>query len=254
VFLFCSDLRYSNKETMQDAGFVRQAFAGIASRYVLANHVLSFGIDVLWRKSTAGQIAKYHPRDLLDLATGSGDLMETIISYCPDTAVIGADFSVPMMREAQNRKLLPLVAADGMKLPFHDATFDAVTVAFGLRNMASWPVALHEMARVLRPGGRLFVLDFSIPSFPGVRQLYLFYLKRIMPRIAGWITGQREAYEYLCGSIERFPSGTAMEKLITENGFATCRTRPLTFGIAALYVAEKATPAPSTVSGGRGEN
>jgi demethylmenaquinone methyltransferase/2-methoxy-6-polyprenyl-1,4-benzoquinol methylase len=224
---------------MQDAGFVRQAFAGIARRYVLANHVLSFGIDVLWRRDTARLIANHHPKDLLDLATGSGDLMQTIQSHCPETAIIGADFSVPMMREAQRRDLLPLIAADGMNLPFNDASFDALTVAFGLRNMASWPVALHEMARVLRPGGRLFILDFSIPSFPGIRQLYLFYLKRIMPRIAGWITGQREAYEYLCGSIERFPSGQAMEKLVTDHGFTTCQTRPLTFGIAALYIAEK---------------
>ena len=228
---------------MQDAGYVRQAFAGIARRYVLANHVLSLGIDVLWRKKTAQLVAAVHPEDLLDLATGSGDLMQTLTSACPNTAIIGADFSVPMMREAQHRKLLPLVAADGMNLPFADASFDAVTVAFGLRNMASWPQALQEMARVLRPGGRLFILDFSIPSIPGIRPLYLFYLKRVMPRIAGWITGQREAYEYLCGSIERFPSGTAMESLVTQNGFSGCQTRPLTLGIAALYIAEKsATP------------
>jgi demethylmenaquinone methyltransferase/2-methoxy-6-polyprenyl-1,4-benzoquinol methylase len=223
---------------MQDAGFVRQAFAGIARRYVLANHVLSLGIDVLWRRKTAHLIASLHPRDLLDLATGSGDLMHSIQKQCPDTAIIGADFSVPMMREAQRRDLLPLIAADGMNLPFTDATFDALTVAFGLRNMASWPVALQEMSRVLRPGGHLFILDFSIPAFPGIRQLYLFYLKRIMPRIAGWLTGQREAYEYLCGSIERFPSGSAMEQLVTDNGFESCQTHPLTFGIASLYIAQ----------------
>jgi demethylmenaquinone methyltransferase/2-methoxy-6-polyprenyl-1,4-benzoquinol methylase len=224
---------------MQDAGFVRQAFAGIARRYVLANHVLSLGIDVLWRRKTAQIIASFKPQDVLDLATGSGDLMQTVQATCPDAAIIGADFSVPMMREAQRRELLPLVAADGMNLPFADNSFDALTVAFGLRNMASWPVALQEMARVLRPGGRLFILDFSIPASPWIRPFYLFYLKRIMPRIAGWITGQREAYEYLCGSIERFPSGAAMENLVTQNDFATCQTRPLSFGIAALYIAEK---------------
>ncbi len=224
---------------MQDAGYVRQAFAGIARRYVLANHMLSLGIDVLWRRKTARVIASFRPGEVLDLATGSGDLMQTVLAACPEASVLGADFSVPMMREAQHRDLIPLVAADGTNLPFADASFDALTVAFGLRNMASWPLALQEMSRVLRPGGRLLILDFSIPSFPGIRQAYLFYLKRVMPRIAGWITGRREAYEYLCGSIERFPSGPEMEKLVTGNGFITCKTHPLTFGIAALYVAEK---------------
>jgi demethylmenaquinone methyltransferase/2-methoxy-6-polyprenyl-1,4-benzoquinol methylase len=105
--------------------------------------------------------------------------------------------------------------------------------------MASWPRALQEMSRVLRPGGTLFVLDFSIPRIPGIRQLYLFYLKNIMPRIAGWITCQRDAYEYLCGSIERFPSGGEMESLIRANGFQTARATALTFGIASLYEAQK---------------
>jgi demethylmenaquinone methyltransferase/2-methoxy-6-polyprenyl-1,4-benzoquinol methylase len=238
---------------MQDAGFVRQAFAGIARRYVIANHVLSLGVDVWWRKRTARWIAQNPPASLLDLATGSGDLIQSIQTACPNSLILGADFSVPMMREAQRRLVPCLVAADGMALPFQSAAFDAVTVAFGLRNMASWPRALDEMNRVLRPGGRLYILDFSIPAFPGVRQAYLFYLKQIMPRIAGWITGQREAYEYLCGSIERFPSGRAMEKLVTDNGFATCETKHLTLGIASLYIAQKPDNETSR-GGGRGEN
>jgi len=225
---------------MQDAGFVRKAFAGIASRYVLANHVLSLGIDCLWRRTTAKRIAQLQPRRVLDLATGSGDLARAVQQACPEARVLGADFSVPMMREAQVRGFHPLVAADGTNLPFQDGVFDVLTVAFGLRNMASWSAALQQMSRVLRPGGTLFVLDFSIPRIPGVRQLYLFYLKHVMPRIAGWITGQREAYVYLCGSIERFPSGRDMEVLICANGFQTARTTRLTFGIASLYEARKA--------------
>ena len=225
---------------MQDAGFVRKAFAGIASRYVLANHVLSLGIDCLWRRITAKRIARLQPKRVLDLATGSGDLAQAIQRACPDAKVLGADFSVPMMREAQVRGFHSLVAADGTNLPFQDGVFDVLTVAFGLRNMASWPAALQEMSRVLRPGGTLFVLDFSIPNIPGIRQLYLLYLKHVMPAIAGWITGQREAYVYLCGSIERFPSGKDMEALICANGFQSAAAIRLTFGIASLYEVKKA--------------
>lgn len=224
---------------MQDAGFVRQAFASIARRYVVANHVLSLGIDCLWRRTTSKRIAKLAPKRVLDLATGSGDLAQAVQAACPDAKVLGADFSVPMMREAQIRHFHRLVAADGLALPFQDGAFDVLTVGFGLRNMASWPKALQEMSRVLRPGGRLFVLDFSIPRLPGIRQLYLFYLKHIMPRIAGWITCQRGAYEYLCGSIERFPSGKEMEALICANGFQSAHGTALTFGIASLYEAQK---------------
>lgn len=224
---------------MQDAGFVKQAFAGIARRYVLANHVLSFGIDVLWRKFTAKLVAERSPARILDLATGSGDLAAAIQLACPEAIMIGADFSVPMMREAQRRKIDALIAADGMNLPFRDGSFDALTVAFGLRNMASWPGALQEMQRVLSKDGVLFVLDFSLPSLPLVRPAYLFYLKQVMPRIAGWITGQRQAYEYLCSSIERFPSGQQMEELMRSCGFQKVTTHRLTFGIASLYQAVK---------------
>lgn len=223
---------------MQDPGFVRKAFAGIAGRYVLANHVLSLGIDILWRRMTAARVACSKPRRVLDLATGSGDLAVEIQRRCPDAFVLGADFSQPMMREAQARNFHQLVTADGTKLPFATASFDAVTVAFGLRNMASWPGALAEMRRVIKPGGRLFVLDFSLPRLPGVRQGYLFYLRHVMPRIAGWITGRRAAYEYLCGSVEKFPSGREMEALILSCGFSEARTTLLSLGIAALYECE----------------
>ncbi len=220
---------------MQDAGFVKQAFANIARRYVLANHVLSLGIDVLWRRKTSRLLAARNPGFILDLATGSGDLAGTVQKACPHAKLLGADFSVPMMREAQRRSIHPLVAADGMNLPFQDASFEALTVAFGLRNMASWPVALKEMNRVLTPGGVLYVLDFSLPTLPLIRTTYLVYLKHIMPRVAGWITGQREAYVYLCGSIERFPSGIAMESLMLSCGFTSVKTHRLTLGIASLY-------------------
>lgn len=222
---------------MQDARYVRQAFAGIARRYVLTNHVLSMGTDVLWRIKTARLVASFAPSRVLDLATGSGDLALAIQRACPQAQVLGADFSVPMMREAQRQKFEKLIAADALALPIADDAFDVVTVAFGLRNMASWPAALREMHRVLRPGGHLVVLDFSLPQTPLFRAPYLFYLKRVMPRIAGLLTGKRDAYEYLCGSIERFPSGKQMEALLSECGFTNPVSCPLSFGIATLYSA-----------------
>lgn len=225
---------------MQDAGFVRKAFAGIARRYVLANHVLSLGIDVLWRRKTARLAAGLAPQRILDLATGSGDLAQALQQACPGAQILGADFSVPMMREAQARRFHTLVAADGLALPFQDAVFDLLTVAFGLRNMASWPGALREMRRVLQAGGHLFVLDFSLPTWPLVRPAYLWYLKRVMPRVAGWLTGERAAYEYLCSSVERFPSGRDMEALIASCGFEIVRTHRLSLGIASLYIARAA--------------
>lgn len=226
---------------MQDTGYVKRAFAGIAKRYMLANHVLSLGIDVLWRIKTGRLVATAQPQMILDLATGSGDLARELQKRCPAAKVLGGDFSIPMMRESQAHGFHRLVAADGMNLPFQNGSFDALTVAFGLRNMASWPGALAEMGRILKGGGRLYVLDFSLPTLPLIRPLYLFYLKNIMPRIAGWITGERAAYQYLCSSVERFPSGRAMEQLILEAGFDTVESHRLSLGIASLYIGGKAT-------------
>ncbi|MDB6073015.1 MAG: ubiquinone/menaquinone biosynthesis methyltransferase, partial [Verrucomicrobiaceae bacterium] len=225
---------------MQDAGFVKQAFAGIAKRYVVTNHVLSLGVDVIWRWFTAKLVASYKPEWVLDLATGSGDLAQAIQKACPQARVLGGDFSPPMMMEAQKRGFHHLIAADGLALPVKDDAFDVVTVAFGLRNMASWPKALQEMSRVLRPGGHLVVLDFSLPRLPVLRPLYVFYLEKVMPKLAGAITGQRAAFEYLCRSIESFPSGKDMEALMMANGFAEATSRPLSLGIATLYSARKA--------------
>lgn len=224
----------------QDATFVRGAFAKIAQRYVLTNHVLSFGIDVLWRRTTARAVAKLQPQTVLDLATGSGDLAVEVQRRCPLAHVLGADFSAPMLQEARRRGLKNLIVADAMSLPVADNSLDVVTVAFGLRNMASWSEGLREMARVLRSGGTLFVLDFSLPTLAPLRWAHLFYLRRIMPLVAGNLTGERQAYEYLCGTIEKFPAGEAMCSIMRENGFASATSKPLSFGIASLYVATKA--------------
>lgn len=230
----------------QDATFVRGAFAKIARRYVLTNHVLSLGIDVLWRRTTARAVAKLQPQTVLDLATGSGDLALEIQRRCPRAHILGADFSAPMLQEARRRGLKNLIVADAMSLPVADHSVDVITVAFGLRNMASWAEGLREMARVLRPGGTLFVLDFSLPTYAPLRWAHLFYLRRIMPLIAGKLTGEQQAYKYLCGTIEKFPAGEAMCLIMRQNGFDSATSQPLSFGIASLYVATKAQ-APQTV-------
>ena len=140
-----------------------------------------------------------------------------------------------MLAHARKRGLQNLIVADGLQLPFDDEAFDVVTVAFGLRNMADWPQAVTEMRRVLRPNGRLVILDFSIPE--GVlRRPYEFYLNRVLPRIAGALTGQRDAYEYLSKSVGDFPSGTQMITLLERCGYREASAKALSFGIASVYV------------------
>jgi demethylmenaquinone methyltransferase/2-methoxy-6-polyprenyl-1,4-benzoquinol methylase len=223
---------------MQNPAKVRGIFSSIASRYDAANHLLSGGLDFLWRACATRIIQAWQPRRVLDLATGSGDLALALQRALPQAHVIGADFCLPMLAVAARKGLHPLVVADGTKLPFADKTFDAVTVAFGLRNMASWPDALREMYRVLQPGGHLLILDFSMPQ-PPLAALYRFYLHRVLPHIAGCLTGNRSGYEYLGESIESFPSGGDMCDLIESNGFIRARATPLAIGIVSIYTAEK---------------
>ena len=218
------------------ASLVRAMFSAIAGRYDFANHFLSFGMDFLWRRKAARIVAAWQPEDILDLATGSGDLALALRAACPQARMIGADFCLPMLRIAQQKGLDALVVADGMRLPFSGGAFDVLTVAFGLRNMESWPGALAEMARVLRPGGHLLVLDFSVPPAP-LRWAYRPYLHHVLPRLAGLLTGEKAAYDYLGDSIEKFPCGRGMCALIGGAGFADMRCEPLSGGIVSLYTA-----------------
>lgn len=175
---------------------------------------------------------------ILDVATGSGDLALTFQRRFPESEVTGADFCEPMLARAQAKGLRRTVVADALALPFSSESFDVVSVAFGLRNMASWDDALSEMARVLVPGGHLLMLDFSIPPAP-LRWIYRPYLHHALPRIAGWLTGEASAYEYLAESIEKFPSGVRMTRLIESRGFADARCERLSGGIVSLYTARR---------------
>ena len=217
---------------------VRHLFGAIARRYDLANHLLSGGLDFWWRHRAAKVVRSWSPARVLDLATGSGDLALALGKACPDAEVVGADFCLPMLRTAQRKGVANLIQADGMNLPLADAAFDAVTIAFGLRNMESWRRGLSEIARVLRPGGHVLVLDFSIPR-PPFRTLYRFYLHHMLPGLARLLTGDRQAYEYLGASIENFPCGDAMNAMIEAEGFAAARCQPLTAGVVALYTATR---------------
>lgn len=223
----------------RDPRFVQKAFASIAGRYVLTNHVLSLGTDVWWRRLVSRRIAEEAPGVLLDLATGSGDLAQAIRRRRPATQIIGADFCLPMLKEARKRRLPNLIVADALQLPFGDSTFDAVSVAFGLRNMISWEDAAREVRRVLRPGGRLYILDFSLPRWRMIRKPYAVYLHRILPWVAGKLTGQGHAYRYLATSIDAFPSGKAMCELLDSCGYREAEATPLSLGIASLYTATK---------------
>jgi demethylmenaquinone methyltransferase/2-methoxy-6-polyprenyl-1,4-benzoquinol methylase len=223
---------------MPDATYVRDAFARIADRYVLTNHVLSMGMDIWWRKVVTSRIRKWKPESLLDVASGTGDLALEIQEACPDCDVTASDFCAEMLAHAASRGLAKTIVADALNLPFPDNGFDVVTVAFGLRNMADYPAALREMNRVLKPGGRLVILDFSLPD--GIlRRPYRFYLHRILPKMAGALTGEKDAYEYLGGSIEQFPAGKAMTDLLETCGFTDTDATPLTFGVVSVYEATK---------------
>lgn len=222
----------------QNPVFVHRAFSSIAKRYVLTNHVLSFGIDVLWRKEVSRLVAETNPDLILDVATGSGDLAAEVQKGSPDARVIGADFCAPMLAEARKRGLENLIVADGLALPFPDHTVDALTIGYGLRNISNWAHAISEFSRVLRPGGLLVVLDFSLPTDPLLNRAYRFYLHRVLPVLAGWLTGNREAYAYLGDSIERFPSGETMQELITANGFESADWYPQMGGISSVYAAK----------------
>lgn len=220
----------------RDPEFVHHAFSRIAPRYVAANHILSLGIDILWRKTVVQIVSAWSPARLLDVATGTGDLALALAKKLPDTQVTGTDFCQPMLDIAARRGVKNIVLADALHLPMEDGSFDALTVAFGLRNMEDYSRALAEFRRVLVPGGHLLILDFSMPE--GILgTLYRPYLHRILPRIAGLLTKNPEAYSYLGDSIEAFPRGEAMLSLLKDCGYENAVFRRLSFGIASIYTA-----------------
>ncbi len=220
---------------------VRRMFSAIAPTYDLLNRLLSFGVDRSWRRQLVAQLPEA-PLRVLDLACGTGDVSVAAARARPGARVFGADFAMPMLRGA-----VPKVARAGLDgrilfqnasaedLPYRDGSFDAVTIAFGIRNVVRRSRALAEMLRVLRPGGTALILDFSIPPNPLVARLYGLYFHRVLPFLGGLVSGNFDAYRYLPRSVEGFPPRAAFAGSMEEVGFGEVAYRDLTLGVATLY-------------------
>jgi demethylmenaquinone methyltransferase/2-methoxy-6-polyprenyl-1,4-benzoquinol methylase len=221
-------------------------FAGIAGRYDLLNHLLSGNVDKLWRRAVARTLEPSLTTGsrVLDVACGTGDL-SLVLARAGKAQVVGLDFCRPMLEIARRKaeaesRAVPFVEGDALRLPFADETFDAVTIAFGLRNLAGVGEGLKELRRILRTGGRCAVLEFSSPVVPGFRALFRFYFARVLPRVGGLLSGSRGAYAYLPDSVSRFPDQKRLAGLMRDAGFENVGYRNLTGGIAALHTGTRA--------------
>ena len=230
-----------------DPDAVRATFTSVAPRYDLANHLLSGGIDVLWRQKLVNLARQGAHQDILDLATGSGDVAFALRhGLAKDVRITGADFCEPMLaraRKKRDKQALPVegnqfVVGDCLNLEFEDESFDLITIAFGLRNLADRGLGLSEMRRVLKPSGRIIVLEFSQPYF-WFRPFYYLYLKGVLPWLARWVTGDRDAYLYLGSSISEFPDRAGLVKELEDAGFSSVECKAYTFSIVALHLGFK---------------
>jgi len=224
---------------------IREMFNRISPRYDFLNHFLSAGIDYRWRNRLVRMMARQRPSTVLDIATGTGDLAILEAQKLPAriTAVDISEGMLQIAREKIKKKGLAdritLMTADAENLPFTSGSFEAVSVAFGVRNFENLERGLSEMARVLKPGGTAYILEFSQPRRFPFKQLYGFYARHILPRIGKLISGDPSAYTYLPESIAAFPYGNEMAVLLRHNGFREAVFYPLTFGISTLYLAKK---------------
>ena len=227
---------------------VQRMFGEIAPHYDRMNHLLSLNVDRYWRWWTVRKLDPTPGEPILDLCTGTGDLA---LAFHRATAgqsqIVGADFCLPMLEIARKKQQqagigqeLTFVEADSQNLPFEDAQFALVTVAFGLRNVADTDRGLAEMVRVCRPGGKVAVLEFSTPRWQPLKGVYQIYFRKILPRVGQWMArNQSSAYSYLPESVGQFPCGQALADRMQQAGLAEVTFWPLTFGIATLYVGTK---------------
>ena len=235
---------------MPDPAAVNSMFGRIAHRYDLANRVLSAGFDTYWRSRLVASVSRFRPRNVLDLATGSGDVAFALarkLRY--GVYIFGMDFCEPMIERAETKRVkspnryaaIEFVLGDASNIPTPEASFDVVTIGFGLRNFADRARCLSEVRRVLKPDGHLVILEFSQP-WAWVRPAYAYYLRRVVRALAGFLTGDRRAYEYLGETIGSFPGRDALSDEIRAAGYGNVSASAMTMGIVALHVADRQPP------------
>ncbi|MEQ8302363.1 MAG: bifunctional demethylmenaquinone methyltransferase/2-methoxy-6-polyprenyl-1,4-benzoquinol methylase UbiE [Cyclobacteriaceae bacterium] len=224
---------------------VAKMFDNISGNYDFLNHFLSLGIDISWRKKAIKLLGEVEPKQILDVATGTGDVAIMALSLNPDK-VMGADISAGML-EVGKEKLkakkmedkIELILADSENLPFEENKFDGVIVAFGVRNFENLEKGLSEMLRVTRAGGKIVVLEFSKPARFPFKQLYNFYFKFVLPKIGRWISSDSSAYTYLPESVQAFPDGSDFVNILKRLGYKNTTCKPLTFGVSSIYTGIK---------------
>ena len=224
---------------------VAEMFDNISKRYDFLNHFLSLGIDKLWRRKAVRQLKDLRPKRILDLATGTGDFAIAALKLNPDE-VVGVDISQGMldmgiqkMKKRGHDKIVKMQLADSEKLPFEDASFDALTVGFGVRNYENLEKGLSDMLRILRPGGKAVILEFSKPKKFPIKQVFGFYSKRVIPFLGKLISKDKRAYAYLPESVEAFPEGTDFETIMTKLVYKEVNSILLSGGIATIYMGLK---------------
>lgn len=227
-------------------GQVEEMFDNISPKYDRLNHILSVNIDKIWRRKTIQKLKLYSPKSILDIATGTGDFA-IAASKLSDTKITGIDISEGMLNVARQKiakknleKQIEFRKADSENLPFDDVIFDAAIVGFGVRNFENLNKGLSEILRVMKPGGVLFVLEFSKPISTPFKQIYMFYFMRILPFIGRMISKDSSAYSYLPESVNEFPDGERFLTILADVGFVNNECFRQSFGIASIYEAHKA--------------
>ena len=224
---------------------VAQMFDNISENYDGLNRVISFGIDVKWRKKVVAIVGKDNPKQILDIATGTGDLAIMMADLNPDR-VVGLDISAGMLEVGKQKitkanlsNKIEMIVGDSENMPFDNNTFDAITVSFGVRNFANLDKGLTEINRVLKPGGTLVILETSVPTKFPYKQGYAFHTAVILPIIGKLFSKDKVAYSYLSESANSFPFGEKFNNILLKNGFTTAIDKPVTFGVASIYTATK---------------
>ena len=235
---------YNTDQTKKEE--VREMFDNIAPKYDLLNHTLSMSIDRVWRRRVVGEVRRAKPGRILDVATGTGDLAIAMARRIRDVQVLGVDLSEQMLavarRKIEARGLdgrIVLDRGDAERLAVADASVDVATVAFGVRNFGDLGAGLRDLARTIKPGGKVVILEFSRPRNRVFRALYEFYSYKILPRIGGLVSRDKRAYEYLPASVGEFPAPEEFMAMMARAGFRNCRARSQSFGIAQIYIGER---------------